>query len=144
MNAKFSGSSIRSKIACGLAMLSGIGLGSLMLQEQALSQSSGERRDINVQLYCTETINHRQLEAYPSSIYRVTVRSTVDNTQTTIRPAYRWKCITDIISRRNGSLFRRFWRGVDMNDACIRQYGTGYRAGLGSLNNPYSWYCTRR
>jgi hypothetical protein len=33
--------------------------------------------------------------------------------------------------------------GIDVHKACANQYGQGAYAGLGNVNNPYSWYCRR-
>jgi hypothetical protein len=33
--------------------------------------------------------------------------------------------------------------GIDVHRACANQYGEGAYAGLGNINDPYSWYCRR-
>ena len=49
--------------------------------------------------------------------------------------AYSWVCRSNYTSYILG--------GVNVNQECVLQYGSGAYAGLGSASNPYSWYCQR-
>lgn len=49
------------------------------------------------------------------------------------RDAFSWRCTAP---------FDRT-RGIDVNKACVTQYGRGAYAGLRDGRNPYSWYCQR-
>jgi hypothetical protein len=47
--------------------------------------------------------------------------------------AYSWRCTNNF----------GFTQGISVNAECVTQYGAGAYAGLGSVSNPYSWYCQR-
>ena len=49
--------------------------------------------------------------------------------------AYSWKCRSNYTGYILG--------GVDVNEECVLQYGSGAYSGLGSSTDPYSWYCQR-
>lgn len=48
--------------------------------------------------------------------------------------AYSWRC---------WAAWDHTTYGIDVNRACITQYGGGAQAGLGNARDPYSWYCQR-
>jgi hypothetical protein len=48
--------------------------------------------------------------------------------------AYTWRCWAPWDHRTYS---------IDVNRACVNQYGRGAYAGLGNSTDPYSWYCRR-
>jgi hypothetical protein len=50
---------------------------------------------------------------------------------------YGWRCIY------HGAYITVNWGGVNLNQECASEYGSGAYAGYLDYNNPYSWRCYR-